>query len=180
MIQELEWWHRFRHALRRMTRFLDGRFDWILIHLLVRDPLIERSALGLLALITALLLFKARVVADDPQWLRAIDGPGLARAAGAYGIFFAIWFVALLSHAGICPRTIREHGSRDRALESYRKATGHVPDHPEFVAFAEFFDNDNNGRPVFRALIMALLVSSFLAFLASLWLLIRATSPLLG
>lgn len=176
--QELGW--RIRHAIRDRIRRLDSLFDWTFIQLLVRDPLIERSALGLLALITALLLFKSRFVSSDGGWLEALDGRLLASSAGDYGVFFGIWFTALLTNAAFCPRVVREAGNRDRALESYRKATDHATTDPGFIAFERIFDTDNQGRPLVRTFIVLLLVAAFAEFFASLRLLILATSSLLG
>lgn len=179
-IPEQQFWSKIVHSFREFSRKAGNHFDWTFVQLMVRDPLVERSALGLLALITALLLFKARVVATDPDLVQFVDGRYLAHSAGTYGIFFGMWFTALLSNSIFCPRMIRESGGRYRALESYNKATGEKPSDPGFKLYEGFFDRDNRKMPTIRAIIVIFASISFLFFFASLYWLTRAVAPFLG
>lgn len=177
---EQQLWSKVVHGVREFSRKVGNHFDWTFVQIMVRDPLVERSALGLLALITALLIFKARVVDTDPELVKFVDGRYLAHSAGTYGIFFGMWFTALLSNSIFCPRMIRESGGRYRALESYNKATGEKPSDLGFRTYENIFDRDNRKMPAIRGFIVFFASISFLFFFASLYLLIRAVAPFLG
>lgn len=179
VVQEQEWFYRIRHYFRQRGRDLNDRLDWVSVQLLVRDPLVERCALGLLALITALLLFRARFPVEQIPWIGAIDAHQLARSAGAYGVFFVIWFSSLLTHTMFCPTPIREHGSLYRAMESFRKATDLDGEAREALLYGELLDIENGGRPLARFFITGLLLSSLACFVASLVFLTLAMLPVL-
>lgn len=149
------------------------------MHLLVRDPLAERCALGLLALITALILFKTRVAETDPSWMQSVDGHALMRSAGFYGLFFGAWFCALLLHTLRCPRLVREHGSKDRAMESFVKSQPSTMDQCEYDVQSAYFDQDNASRRIARFAISALMIVAVGNYLASLLFLTEATFPVL-
>lgn len=165
----LRWWKRIPLA------------DWETLRRIGRDTALERTTLGIMALIGALVAFvKAAPAAQivpaslfDESWLI-----WSATLCVSYLVFWYVFQVLVLTRA---PSIVLDFNNLQAYLDSFMKVylQDDINKRELRSIYIEVWQNETKSRPIWRILTIIILVTCFLFFSASIVLLALSIRPAL-
>ncbi|MBT9290796.1 hypothetical protein [Prosthecodimorpha staleyi] len=144
--------------------------NWIRLRRFCRDPFIERTALGLLALLSALMALKSKLEVDAAPEIDRIDPSLLLWAARFYGVFFLFWFLSHMVFLLAAPRLVFDYNNKEQYLDASLKIHSSIEKNltEQRDKYIQIWNEEINKSKPGQYLTIVLQSTALLSFLASL------------